>query len=79
MLNMLLAFENLTPMNPEALTPALNILWQGLLAIFIVIGLIIVAVSVTTDIIAKTNAYKEKNGNPSAKEMLAKIFKKKNK
>ena len=79
MLNMLLAFENLTPMNPEALTPALNILWQGLLAIFIVIGLIIVAVSVTTDVITKTNAYKEKNGNPSTKEMLAKIFKKKNK
>ncbi|MBQ4073412.1 MAG: hypothetical protein IJD50_06845 [Clostridia bacterium] len=73
MINMLLAFENLTPMNPEVLKASLNILWQGLLAIFIVIALIIVAVSVTTDLIAKAKAYKEKNGEFSIK----KFFKKK--
>lgn len=63
-MNMLLAsFENLSPMNIEVLKTSLNILWQGLLAIFVVIGLIIIAVSVTTDIIAKSNAYKEKHGH----------------
>ena len=46
-MNMLLAFENLSPMNGEVLKASLNILWQGLLAIFIVIGL-----TVTTDLIA---------------------------
>ena len=54
MLNTLLAaFDNLTPMNWEVIAPALNFLWQGLLAIFVVIGLIIVAVKVTTWAIAK--------------------------
>ena len=70
---MILAFENLTPMNTEVLKTSLNILWQGLLAIFIVIALIIVAVSVVTDIVAKAKAYKEKHGEIS----LKKIFKKK--
>lgn len=73
MMNMLLAFENLNPMNTEVLKTSLNILWQGLLAIFIVIGLIIIAVSVTTDLISKAKAYKEKHGEFSIK----KIFKKK--
>ena len=73
MINMLLAFDNLTPMNGEVLKTSLNILWQGLLAIFIVIGLIIIAVSVTTDLIAKAKSYKEKHGEFSIK----KFFKKK--
>ena len=73
MINMLLAFENLTPMNGEVLKTSLNILWQGLLAIFIVIGLIIIAVSVTTDLITKAKSYKEKHGEFSIK----KFFKKK--
>ena len=74
MLNMLLAFENLSPMNTEVLKASLNILWQGLLAIFIVIGLIIVAVTVTTDIISWVKRYKE--ANPEATS-IKNIFKKK--
>ena len=73
MMNMLLAFENLSPMNPEVLKTSLNILWQGLLAIFIVIGLIIVAVTVTTDVISWVKKYKANNPDFSFK----KIFKKK--
>ena len=60
MLNFLLAaFDNLTPMNWEVLKPALNFLWQGLLAIFVVIGLIIVAVKLTAYVIAKCNEIKK--------------------
>ncbi len=55
----LLAFDNLTPMNWEVLKPALNFLWQGLLAIFIVIGLIVVAVKATAFIIAKCEESKK--------------------
>ena len=60
MLNMLLAFDNLNPMNWEVLKPALNFLWQGLLAIFVVIGLIIIAVKLTAYTIAKCEEYKKK-------------------
>ena len=60
MLNFLLAaFDNLTPMNWDVLKPALNFLWQGLLAIFVVIGLIIVAVKITAYVIAKTEEMKK--------------------
>ncbi|MBQ9728607.1 MAG: hypothetical protein IJV85_03320 [Clostridia bacterium] len=59
MLNFLLAaFDNLDPMNWEVLKPALNFLWQGLLAIFVVIGLIILAVSLTKYAIAKVDEWK---------------------
>ena len=68
MLNMLLAFENLTPMNWEVLKPALNFLWQGLLAIFVVIGLIIIAVKITALIIDKATAYKKKRAEETAAE-----------
>ena len=44
----LLAFENLTPFNWDTIQHALNFLWQGLLAIFVVIGLIVVAVKLTS-------------------------------
>lgn len=61
MLNFLLAaFENLTPMNWEVLKPALNFLWQGLLAIFVVIGLIIVVVKLTALGISKAEEWKKK-------------------
>ena len=60
MLNLLLAFDNLNPMNWEVLKPALNFLWQGLLAIFVVIGLIIIAVKLTAYAIAKGEEYKKK-------------------
>lgn len=62
MLSMLLAFENLNPMNWEVIKPALNFLWQGLLAIFVVIGLIILAVKVSALCINKaTEAKKRRN------------------
>ena len=60
MLNLLLAFENLNPMNWEVIAPALNFLWQGLLAIFVVIGLIIVAVKLTAFVIAKCDEMKKR-------------------
>ena len=62
----LLAFENLNPMNWEVIKPALNFLWQGMLAIFVVIGLIIVTVKVTSLCIKKTKEKKKR------KEELAK-------
>lgn len=55
----LLAFDNLTPMNWEVIAPALNFLWQGLLAIFVVIGLIVLAVKLTSYAIAKSEEIKK--------------------
>ena len=55
----LLAFDNLTPMNWDVIKPALNFLWQGLLAIFAVIGLIIIAVKLTSFFIAKSEEFKK--------------------
>ena len=64
MFNTLLAlFEGLTPMNGENLVAALHILWKGLLAIFIVIALIIIAVKVTSLSIAKFAELKERAQN----------------
>jgi Na+-transporting methylmalonyl-CoA/oxaloacetate decarboxylase gamma subunit len=61
MLNFLLAaFDNLTPMNWDVLKPALNFLWQGMLAIFVVIGLIIVSVKVVSYAIAKADEAKKR-------------------
>ena len=60
MLNLLMAaFDNLTPMNWAVLKPALNFLWQGLLAIFVVIGLIIITVKIAAYAIAKADEYKQ--------------------
>ena len=55
----LLAFDNLTPMNWAVLEPALNFLWQGLLAIFVVIGLIIVTVKTCNYAIVKAEEMKK--------------------
>ena len=52
-------FENLTPMNLENILASLTIMWQGLLAIFIVIGLIILAVQITIFSIKKIAEMKE--------------------
>ena len=60
MLNMLLAFDNLTPMNWEVIKHALNFLWQGLLAIFVVIGLIIITVKITAFAIDKAAEAKKR-------------------
>ena len=59
MLHLLLAFDNLKPMNWDVIKPALNFLWQGLLAIFVVIGLIIIAVKITSYAIAKSAEIKK--------------------
>ena len=59
-ITLLAAFDNLTPMNWEALGPALNFLWQGLLAIFVVIGLIIIAVKLTAFVISKCDEIKKR-------------------
>ena len=56
----LLAFENLNPMNWDVILPALHFLWKGLLAIFVVIGLIIIAVKLTALIIAKCEEAKKR-------------------
>lgn len=55
----LLAFDNLTPMNWEVIAPALNFLWQGLLAIFVVIGLIVLTVKLTSYAITKSEEIKK--------------------
>ncbi len=69
MWNTLLAvFENLKPMNKDALIPALHFLWQGLLAIFVVIGLIILVVKITQFIIARAEEAKEEKAAKKAKE-----------
>ena len=65
-ISLLAAFDNLTPMSWEALSPALNFLWQGLLAIFVVIGLIIVAVKLTAFAIAKCDEMKKRREEAQA-------------
>ena len=55
----LLAFENLTPMNKDVIFPALDFLWKGLVAIFVVIGLIILSVKLTAFAIAKVEQIKK--------------------
>ena len=55
----LLAFDNLTPMNMDVILPALDFLWKGLLAIFVVIGLIIITVKLTALAIAKIEQIKK--------------------
>lgn len=52
-------FENLTPMNMENILKSLTIMWQGLLAIFIVIGLIVLTVQLTSFTIRKITQMKE--------------------
>lgn len=59
-ITLLAAFDNLIPRNWEVLAPALNFLWQGLLAIFVVIGLIIIAVKLTAFVIAKCDEMKKR-------------------
>ena len=62
MLNLftLLALDNLNPMNWSVIKPALNFLWKGLLAIFVVIGVIIVAVKLTQFALAKAEEMKKR-------------------
>ena len=48
----------LNPLDWENIKPTLKILWQGLLAIFVVIGIIIAIVSLINFCIAKANTQK---------------------
>lgn len=59
MLNLILEQLTLTPMNKENLEASFRILWQGLLAIFIVIGLIILAVQLTKFCVNKAESAKK--------------------
>ena len=51
-------FSTLDPMNPEVIKASLQIMWQGLLAIFVVIALIIIVVQFTIFFINKVNKIK---------------------
>ncbi len=51
-------FSTLDPMNPEVIKASLQIMWQGLLAIFVVIALIIIVVQLTMFFINKVNKMK---------------------
>lgn len=62
----LLAFDNLTPMNWDVIKHALNFLWQGLLAIFVVIGLIILVVKLTSLCITKCDEAKKRREEAKA-------------
>ena len=64
----LLAFDNLDPMNWEVIKPALNFLWQGLLAIFVVIGLIIIVVKITATAINKSEEAKKRKEESAENE-----------
>ena len=58
----------MNPMDWEVLKPALNFLWQGLLAIFVVIGLIIITVKLTAYVIAKIDESKKKKAEQEQNE-----------
>lgn len=69
MLNVLLAaFENLDPMNWGVIKKSLDILWQGLLAIFVVITLIIITVKLSALIIHKCEENKKHCEETAKKE-----------
>lgn len=60
MLNLLLATFDLDPMNWTVIKHSLNFLWKGLLAIFVVIGLIILAVKLTQFCLTKAEGAKKR-------------------
>lgn len=51
-------FSTLDPMNPDVIKASLQIMWQGLLAIFVVIALIIIVVQLTVFFINQMNKIK---------------------
>ena len=58
----------LNPLDWENIKPTLKILWQGLLAIFVVIGIIIAIVSLINFCIAKAEQKKKLRDNPGLAE-----------
>lgn len=68
-LSLLAGGAQLTPMKWENIKPTLTILWQGLVAIFVVIGLIILAVQLTKFCVKKAeNAKKARAEKIAARE-----------
>ena len=65
MLSFLLSNSSLNPLNWQNIKPTFTILWKGLLAIFVVIGLIIVAVQLVSLCVKK--AEKAKKAREEAK------------
>ena len=59
----------LNPLDWENIKPTLKILWQGLLAIFVVIGIIIAIVSLINFCIAKAEHAKKLRDNPELAEV----------
>ncbi|MGN1061623.1 MAG: hypothetical protein ACI4RO_00705 [Candidatus Scatosoma sp.] len=59
MLYTLLASASLTPFKWENIKPTFTILWQGLVAIFVVIGLIILAVQLVSWAVRKAEKAKK--------------------
>lgn len=59
-LSLLAGGAQLTPMKWENIKPTLTILWQGLVAIFVVIGLIILAVQLTKFCVKKAENAKKR-------------------
>ena len=51
-------FSTLDPFNPEVIKASLQIMWQGLLAIFVVIALIVIVVQFTNFAIRKIEKMK---------------------
>ena len=70
MLNLMLAnpFKGLDPMNWTVIKHALNFLWKGLLAIFVVIALIVIVVSVTNYCVNKISAAQKARKEAQAAE-----------
>lgn len=58
MLLNLLERSALNPLNWQNIKPTFTILWQGLLAIFVVIGLIIIAVKLVSFVVKKAEKLK---------------------
>ena len=59
MLSILLSNSTLNPLNWQNIKPTFTILWQGLLAIFVVIALIIVAVKLVAFGVKKAETAKK--------------------
>lgn len=65
MLHLLLAAFDLDPMNWTVIKHALDFLWKGLLAIFVVIGLIILSVKLTQYCLTKAEEMKKRREEKS--------------
>ena len=67
LISLLASFDNLNPMNMDVIFKALNILWQGMLAIFVVIGLIVITVKIANAIIVNAEKAKQEREKQAEK------------